>query len=133
MTSPFLIPDLLDARSPRRKSRGRKVVLGAGLMLAALAGCAQSQPNLSVTDRATIAACRSHADQVYDRLNRGAIYNLNSNDAPNSSTGLVGDPTAELSARFSRDRMIARCVGGAAPAGTAVAPSFSVPATLPAR
>jgi hypothetical protein len=108
-------------------------VLGAVLALAALAGCAQQQPNLSVTDRATIAACRDHADQVYNRMNRGAIYNSNSIDAPNSSTGLIGDPTGMLSARFARDRMIARCVGGAAPAGTAVTPSFSVPAAVPAR
>ncbi len=108
--------------------------LGAGLLLAVLAGCAQRQSNLSVTDRATIAACRSHADQVYDRLNRGAIYNLSSNDAPNSSTGLVGDPTRALSARFARDRMIDRCVGGAGTAGSpAVAPSFSVPAATPTR
>jgi hypothetical protein len=111
-----------------------QTLLGAGLLLAVLVGCAQRSSNLSVTDRATIDACRSHADQVYDRLNRGAIYNSSSADAPNSSTGLVGDPTAGLSDRFARDRMIARCVGGTGTTGgAAVAPSFSVPASIPAR
>jgi hypothetical protein len=111
----------------------REAALGAGLALATLTGCGQQQSNLSVTDRATIDACRDRADQVFDRLNRGTIYNSNSIDAPNSSTGLIGNPTAMLSSRFARDRMIARCVGGRAPAGAAAAPSFSVPAALPAR
>ena len=111
-----------------------QALLGAGLLLAALVGCAQRPSNLSVTDRATIAACRSHADQVYDRMNRGTIYNASSADAPNSSTGLAGDPTAGLSDRFARDRMIERCVGGAGTTGgAAVAPSFSVPASVPTR
>ena len=113
-----------------------QVLLGAGLLLVtALGGCAQRSPNLSVTDRATIDACRNRADQVYDRMNRGAIYNLSSADAPNSSTGLVGDPTGALSARFARDRMIERCVGGVGTAAgnAAIAPSFSVPASIPAR
>ncbi len=115
-------------------SANGQAMLGVALLLTALAGCAQRPPKLSVTDRATLAACRGHADQVYDRLNRGAIYSLSSNDAPNSSTGLVGDPTADLSNRFARDRMIARCVGGAGTTGGAsIAPSFSVPATVPIR
>ena len=110
-----------------------QALLGAGLALVALAGCAQRPSNLSVTDRATLDACRSHADQVYDRLNRGAIYSASSADAPNSSIGLVGDPTAALSDRFARDRMIARCVGGGATGSAGVAPSFSVPASVPTR
>jgi hypothetical protein len=111
-----------------------QALLCAGLLWAALVGCAQRPSNLSVTDRATIAACRSHADQVYDRMNRGTIYNASSADAPNSSTGLAGDPTAGLSDRFARDRMIERCVGGVGTTGgAAVAPSFSVPASVPTR
>ena len=117
-----------------RANRQALALLGASLLLAASGGCAQRPSNLSVTDRATIDACRSHADQVYDRLNRGAIYSASSADAPNSSTGLVGDPTAALSDRYARDRMIARCVsGGGTAGGAAVAPSFSVPASVPTR
>jgi len=102
------------------------------LLLLALGACAQ-RPPLSVTDRDTLAACQAHADAVYDRLNRGAIYRIGDNGAPNSSTGLVGDPTAVLSARYARDRMIDRCVRGVAPSGAAVAPPVAAPAAQPAR
>ncbi len=115
------------------KANGQ-ALLATGLLLAVLAGCGQRPSNLSVTDRATIAACRSHADQVYDRMNRGAIYNSTSTDAPNSSIGLIGDPTGMLSDRYARDRMIERCVGGTGPTGgAAVAPSFSVNSSGPGR
>lgn len=98
-----------------------------------LGGCAQHSAPLSVTERETIAACRSHADEVYDRLNRGAIYRIPDNSAPNSSIGLVGDPTGVLSDRYARDRMIDRCVRGVAPSGTAVAPSSAPPGSRLAR
>ena len=64
-------------------------------------------------------------------MNRGAIYSIGDDGAPNSSTGLVGDPTAVLSARYARDRMIDRCVRGVAPSA-AVAPAVPPPAAKPA-
>lgn len=119
------------------KSSVASAPFAASLLLLALGACASRPSNLSVTDRETIAACRTHADQVYERLNRGAIYSINQSSTPNSAMGLVGDPTAALSDRYARDRMIERCVRGVAPGGNGVgggvAPSFSVPASLPAR
>ncbi len=103
-------------------------------LLLVLGACASRQSSLSVTDRETIAACRTRADEVYERLNRGSIYSINQNNAPNSAIGRVRDPTAALSDRFARDRMVDRCVKGTgAGAGGAVAPPFSAPASLPAR
>ena len=80
------------------------------LALTATAACQQNRPPLSVTDRATIAACTQHANQVYDRLNRGTIYNAPQTGLPNSSTGLMGDPTAGLTQRYAYDDMVNRCV-----------------------
>jgi hypothetical protein len=104
--------------------------VGAAVLLLGLGACAQRPPNLSVTDRDTLTACRTHADQVYDRNNRGAIYSVGANDAPSSSIGRVGDPTAVLSDRYARDRMIERCVRGT---GNAAAQSYPVPAPPPPR
>jgi len=111
-----------------------KAATAAALVLCvALGACASRPSQLSVTDRETIAACQSHADQVYDRLNRGTIYSIGDNGAPNSSIGLVGNPTEELSDRYARDRMIDRCVRGVAPSGAAVAPAVPPPAPKPPR
>ncbi len=112
-------------------------------LLLAITGCTARPPTMSVTDRATVAACRSHADQVYDRLNRGAIYSVPQTYAPNSSTGLIGDPTGALSDAYAHSRMIDRCVSGTS-GGTSggtgagagpgrAAPSFSSPGTGLAR
>lgn len=104
--------------------------LGAGLLLLALGACTPRPSSMSVTDRETLTACRTHADQVYDRLNRGAIYSVGANDAPGSSIGRVGDPTASLSDRYARDRMIERCVRGT---GNAAAQSYPAPPPPPPR
>lgn len=106
----------------------RLAAAAAGLLLLALGACAPRPSSLSVTDRETLAACRTHADRVYDRLNRGAIYSIGANGAPNSSIGLVGDPTASLSDRYARDRMIERCVKGT---GNAAAQSYPAPPPPP--
>lgn len=94
------------------------------LLLGLLGACAPKPSPLSVTDQATLADCRAHADQVYERLNRGAIYSIGDNGAPNSSIGLMGNPTQGLSDVYAHDRMIDRCVRGMAPSGgTAVVPA----------
>lgn len=108
----------------------RSGAFGAAVLLLGLGACAQRPPDLSVTDRDTLAACRAHADQVYDRNNRGAIYSVGANDAPSSSIGRVGDPTAVLSDRYAHDRMIERCVRGT---GSSAGRSYPVPAPPPPR
>ncbi len=108
-------------------ARSALPALLAGLL--ALGGCARPQPPLSLTERDAIAACRERANAVYDRLNRGQFYTTQSNLAPNSSTGLVGDPTQVLSQRYAHDQMVRSCVrntGGGSNA-PAVPPAFSVP------
>lgn len=108
----------------------KRTTASALVLVLALGACAQRSSPLSVTDRDTIAACQDHADQVYDRLNRGAIYSVGDNGAPYSGTGLVGNPTAGLSDRYARDRMVERCVR-VAPSGAAVAPSVPPPPASP--
>lgn len=102
----------------------RAIILPLLLLPGLLAACAPKPSSLSVTDQATLADCRAHADRVYERLNRGAIYSVGDNGAPNSSIGLMGNPTQGLSDVYAHDRMIDRCVRGMAPSGgTAVVPA----------
>jgi hypothetical protein len=81
------------------------------IVLLTAAACQQNRQPLSVTDRATVAACTARANQVYDRLNRGTIYSsMPQTGLPSSSTGLMGDPTAGLTQRYAYDDMVNRCI-----------------------
>ncbi len=103
----------------------RATILSVLLLVPGLGACTPKPPPLSVTDEATLTDCRAHAEQVYERNNRGRIYSIGDNGAPNSSIGLMGNPTQGLSDVYAHDRMIERCVRGMTPSGAAAV----VPAT----
>ena len=87
-----------------------RLAVAAAFATLELAACQQSRQPMSVTERATVAACTAHANQVYDRLNRGTIYGMEETGVPNSATGLVGNPTAPLTQRYEYDNMVNRCI-----------------------
>jgi len=86
-------------------------------MLLGLAYCAPpppmppAAPGQARADAATMAACRTHADEIYDRQRRDTIYTITSRDSPfsgnDSTTGIVD---RGLSQRFARENMIRDCV-----------------------
>ncbi len=79
-------------------------------VLAMLGGCAFPSAPQSHTDRATLAACRDHASQVYDRTNRGAIYSISQVGLPYSDSYLAGNQTNELAARYQNEQIVDDCV-----------------------
>ena len=104
----------------------------AVFIIAAMAGSACSLdiggPPPSQAGRAeveAVSACRERADQVFDRQNRGQVYNTDTyrsitRDAPFTTNGLVGVTSAGLSQQYSRDNMVQNCLresgaGGVAP------------------
>jgi len=83
------------------------LALGA---LAVMGGCAFPSAPQSHTDRATLAACRDHASQVYDRNNRGAIYSISQVGLPYSDSYLAGNQVNELAARYQNEQIVDDCV-----------------------
>jgi len=79
-------------------------------LLIGLGGCAFGASPQSHTDRATLAACRDHASQVYDRNNRGAIYSINQAGLPFSDSYVPGNQTIDLAARYHNDQVVDDCV-----------------------
>lgn len=80
-------------------------------VLLVLAGCAGgTSPPLSVTDRATAAACRQQANATYNIRNRDQIYSIRDPFTPQSSTGLTDLPTRDLSDRYTQERQIRDCI-----------------------
>jgi hypothetical protein len=89
-------------------------------ILLALAHCASPPPAAPAAaagggqtraDAATLAACRTHADEVYDRQRRDTIYTIGTRDSPfsaNDSTTGVTD--RGLAQRYGRENMIRDCV-----------------------
>jgi hypothetical protein len=73
-------------------------------------GCSFPSSPRSHTDRATLAACRDYASQVYDRQNRGAIYSINQTGLPYSSNYQVDYQTNALAARFQNEQVMDDCV-----------------------
>jgi len=74
-------------------------------------GSAPSDAGQTRADAATWAACRSHADEVYNRQRRDTIYTINSRNSPfsgNDSTTGIAD--RGLSERYGRENMIRDCV-----------------------
>ena len=90
-------------------------------VLALLAGCAAPAAPLSVTERDTLAACRSEAQTAYEIRHRAEIYSIHETASPYSCTGLLRGPTQGLSDRYEQERQIDRCVRntGTGPGGTA--------------
>jgi hypothetical protein len=87
-------------------------------VILALAHCAPPPPPTPASsggqaraDAATLAACRTHADEVYDRQRRDTIYTISTRDSPfsgNDSTTGVTD--RGLAQRYGRENMIRDCV-----------------------
>ena len=75
-----------------------------------LGGCAIPPRPQSHTDRATLAACRDYASQVYDRQNRGTIYSINQSGLPYSGSYQVDYQTNQLAARYHNDEVVDDCV-----------------------
>jgi len=85
----------------------RTLALG---VLVVLGGCAYPTSPQSHTDRATLAACRDYASQVYDRNNRAAIYSINQVGLPYSGSYLAGNQTNDLAARYHNEQIVDDCV-----------------------
>ena len=85
------------------------VALAASL---ALVQCAAPPPPTAQqrADAATLAACREHADAVYDRNNRDTIYTISSRNSPYSANYTPGVTDRGLAQRFDHENMVRDCV-----------------------
>jgi hypothetical protein len=101
-------------------------------MLLALAYCAPppAPAGQARADAATMAACRTHADEVYNRQHRDTIYTISSRDSPFSANDSRGVVDNGLSQRYGRENMVRECVrntGTEADRAAATAPAITKP------
>jgi hypothetical protein len=81
------------------------------LPVLALAQCTQPPPvGQSRADAETLAACRGHADDVYNHTRRDAIYTISSRDTPFSANYTPGVTDRGLAQRFDHEKLIRDCV-----------------------
>lgn len=82
------------------------------LPLLALAHCTPPPPptGQAKADAETLAACRQHADAVYNRQYRDQIYTITNRDAPFSSNYVPSVTDRGLAARYAHDNMVNDCV-----------------------
>lgn len=82
------------------------------LPLLALAQCAPAPAPTpqSRADAATVAACREHANQVYDRNNRDTIYTISNQNSPFSANYTPGVTDRGLAQLYTQQNMISDCV-----------------------
>ena len=82
------------------------------LPVLAFAQCAPPPPPVGQAraDAATLAACRVHADAVYNRNNRDTIYSISSRDSPYSANYTPGVSDRGLAQRYDHDNLIRDCV-----------------------
>ena len=90
------------------EAAGLRLALLTGALLG-LSGCGFSPP-MSPGDRATLQACRSEADRVYDVQNRAQISQRGDQDTPFSSETPRGLPSDGLADRYSHERTVDDCV-----------------------
>lgn len=84
---------------------------GPLLLLLALGCCAPPPPaGQSRADAATLAACREHASEVYDRQNRDSIYTITNRDTPFSSNYVPGVVDRDLAQRYANQNLVRDCV-----------------------
>jgi hypothetical protein len=100
------------------------------LLLPGLLICAQCSPAPPPTGQAradaqTLAACREHAEAVYDRLHRDTIYSIDNTNTPLSANYPPGIDRG-LSQRYAHDDMVRDCVRNT---GSQPIPDQPVPAT----
>lgn len=93
----------------------RVLQAGVGLMLLVLGGCASHTTPMSHSDQATIAACRQHASEVYNRNNRGTIYSINQTGLPYSGSYLAGNQTNSLAEQYANARLVDDCIRNTGP------------------
>ena len=88
-----------------------RIVLLLPVLLAPVA-CTPPPPptGQARADAATLAACREHADAVYDRQNRDTIYTISSRDTPFSANYTPGVVDRGLAQRYGHDMMVRDCV-----------------------
>ena len=82
------------------------------LPLLTLAHCAPPPPPVGQAraDAATMAACREHANEVYDRTHRDTIYTISSRDTPYSANYAPGVTDRGLAQLYAHENMIRDCV-----------------------
>lgn len=87
----------------------------------------------SRTDQATQLACRTRANEMYDRRNRAEIYSANSTiNSPFSANYQPGTTNQGLSERFSFEQMVSECIRNAGTgAARPVAPAPQPPEPRP--
>jgi hypothetical protein len=98
---------------------GRAGLAAAILAALVLTGCGEPKSQ-SRASAAQQSACQQQADQTFQTRNRGAIYSADAyvagtRDSPFSATGLTGDTTSGLGARYSRDTIYNDCINGIGP------------------
>ena len=78
----------------------------------ALAACQPPPPptGQARADAATLAACREHADAVYDRTHRDAIYTINNSNTPYSANDAYTVVDHGLPQRYGYENMTRDCV-----------------------
>jgi hypothetical protein len=81
-------------------------------VLLAVAACTPPPPATSQAraDAATLAACRQHANAVYDRTHRDTIYTINNRDTPYSANDTYGVIDRGLPQRYGYENMTRDCV-----------------------
>jgi hypothetical protein len=77
-----------------------------------LASCTPAPPptGQARADAATLAACREHADQVFNRNNRDTIYTISNPNLPFSANSNSGVTNRGLAQQFVRENMVRDCV-----------------------
>jgi hypothetical protein len=82
------------------------------LPLLALGQCAPAPPPVGQAraDAETLAACREHANDVYNRTQRDSIYTITSRDTPYSAAYAPGVTGEALAQRYVHENMVRDCV-----------------------
>lgn len=85
-------------------------------------GSAPPPPQAERAELAAVSACRTRADEVFQRQNRDQVYrvdnyNTDTRDAPFGTSGLKGVTSAGLSQQYGRDNLLQDCLrsSGAGP------------------
>jgi hypothetical protein len=82
------------------------------LPLLALTQCTPPPPptGQAKADAETLAACRQHADAVYNRQYRDQIYTITNTNVPYSTGYAPGVTDRGLATRYQHDNMVNDCV-----------------------